>query len=237
MKKQSGNVLFLILIAVALFAALSYAITQSTRSGSGSAASEQADILAGEIIQFAGEANASFQRLRISGGYKPDDIEYTVSSTGVLNSACTNQACRLNHPNGGRLINRPAPHKARRDPTSGSNDNYTFILGAIRGVGTAESEILLLIGNLNYDVCAAINKRLGFTGILKPISLGAGYFNLNDTVWPTPGVLPTVTAEIGEEAAGAEAIGKHSFCYCESDPCSPTVTDGDSIFISVMLER
>jgi len=83
MKSQKGNALFLILIAVALFAALSYAVTQSGRSGGG-VDKEQAIISASNFVQQMNYIRTEIQRL-----YLMDEVDQIVFDASAYNASNT----------------------------------------------------------------------------------------------------------------------------------------------------
>ena len=116
---QRGNALFLILIAVALFAALSYAITQSGRGG-GSVSSEQNSILAAQIVQIGADLKAAVQMMILNGTASTSIVANTPSGVdfagiGSLNGAadfCTTGVNCLFAPEGGGVTVPQVPRNA-----------------------------------------------------------------------------------------------------------------------------
>lgn len=75
MRRQDGNALFLILIAVALFAALSYAITSSGRGG-GNIDRETNKIAAAQILDSANALQRAVQKLQILNGCSDTQLSF-----------------------------------------------------------------------------------------------------------------------------------------------------------------
>lgn len=170
----AGNALFLILIAVALFAALSYAITQSSRGGGGGVNAEKLRLETSRLMQQGAAIENAVTRAQLGGGiaqarlnrtalnaagtvYNPD----TTTSTGAIVGL-------FNKPDGFMDAVSP-PTAIRGGGIDGVNwwENYTWILGlniAVRiggtHAGTALGDQWLFAGPLTEQACRAINLQL-----------------------------------------------------------------------------
>lgn len=170
-RNQRGNILFLILLAVVLFAALSYAVTNSMRGGGNDGSKESADALAAQIIQYGALVEQSVQRLRLTNGCKDTQISFqNAIVSGYTNpNAPGNNACHVFDPAGGGL--------AWQDPPDGAlataNETYLFSgVDCIPQVGTGsdihcwsngtndDNELLMTLKGITEKVCASINERV-----------------------------------------------------------------------------
>lgn len=92
---QRGNILFLILLAVVLFAALSYAVTSSTQGGGADASSEIAELEAARQADYITLIQNTALRLEMVQGCS--SIDYTPPEDQTPGD----KSCHMFHPDGG----------------------------------------------------------------------------------------------------------------------------------------
>ena len=85
---ERGNVLFLILIAVALFAALSYAVTQSSRSGGGDAGSETSLVDSAQVTQYPAAVRTAIIRQIVSKNITASQLEFNSPTNFATCTVC-----------------------------------------------------------------------------------------------------------------------------------------------------
>lgn len=99
---RSGNVLFLILIAVALFAALSYAVTQATGGGVIDISAEKSDLDTAKQQSIQANIDGALWRLKLVNGCRDNEISYETPAGDNENpDAPTDNTCHVYHPAGG----------------------------------------------------------------------------------------------------------------------------------------
>ena len=171
---ETGNALFLILIAVALFAALSYAVTQSGRGG-GNIDRETANLSSAQLVQFGSLMANTVRRLEILGGCNETELSFerapfNGTDTDYVNitPSPADLSCHIYHPNGGNLTEfNPSSAPGL---TTGSPEIEIQSLVQITGAGTtnfpsgADSQtidITMFLRNMTEVACTAINRNIG----------------------------------------------------------------------------
>jgi len=242
---ESGNVLFLILIAVALFAALSYAVTQSTRTGGGSGDNETALISSAQLTQYPASIRTAVVRM-IIGGVDNQNLEFIAPAnfadcTGASATPPRYEFCVF-HPEGGGATYTTAPANLMADGQVGSwyfNANFEIEeIGTSVDGNDAGNEIIAFLPSITQTLCFRINEELGITndaGIVSDTDLSSnttGYQALMDDTYSFPGD----ELDIGSATAMPNLVGQPFGCF--QDNADP---DGDGtndyVYYHVLLEK
>ncbi|MGM0421756.1 MAG: hypothetical protein ACQEQL_01505 [Pseudomonadota bacterium] len=172
MKNTNGNALFLILIAVALFAALSYAVTQSGRGG-GNIDREKDDLIASGVIQQAGLLEHAVRKVKTLGGCTDAQVSFHYDSNGdgtvdgsdhYNNPDAPGTHCYVFHPNGGGITFPTAPEDWL-DSAQSANSVYgkwAFRAERLSNIGIySNADVFAILPFLRKETCLAINRKLG----------------------------------------------------------------------------
>lgn len=205
---EKGNALIYVLIAIALFAGLSFALSrQSNQAPTAPIDDANAEIYANQMISYAAQAKNTIDQMLLTGS-SLDDLDFTLPSETGFNTAP--HMHKVFHPQGGGLspanIPEPAKQEASTVPVSG------WYIGMFNNVGwtkTAANDVILAAYQINQKVCAALNEKItGSTDIPAINGEMRNYFTPRST---NPDLTP---------AACAACEGHLSLCVRNS----PTTT-------------
>jgi len=119
---------------VALFAAVSYAVTQSTRSGSGTADAEKALLSGATMTQYPTAMRTSIIRMVLGG----TDVSNIVFDAPANFGSVSDLEAAVFHPTGGGAVFQQAPADVMAGATQGNwfyNANWDIPLIGLDGAG------------------------------------------------------------------------------------------------------
>ncbi len=169
--KQKGNVLFIILIAIVLFAALTYAISNSSR-GTSNMDRERGTIGATDYMAYGSAMEKTVARM-LSNDISENGVSfentiwklYNASNVIGANAACTTAACKVFDPAGGGLEPKTFTANSVSTPTATDVQSGHGVVYSLKvaGVGTTAHDLVLMIAILDQNTCKQINNSLGIT--------------------------------------------------------------------------
>jgi hypothetical protein len=169
---ESGNVLFLILIAVILFAALSYAVTGTI--GQPNDKSSSIDVIgSAEITQYPTQLRISIMDMMLDG-VDEYDLEFNTPSDFA---SLSRDQVGVFHPAGGGA---PYQHAGPNVMSSGAQGKWYFNAEfEIQFIGISDSgdaggnDIIAFLPGVKESVCRKINEKEGITGGIPALSIDA----------------------------------------------------------------
>jgi hypothetical protein len=238
---EAGSALWMVLIGVVLFAALSAAVAQMMR-GTGDVRTEMGNVNATQLLQFTDALRKSVQAMAIDG-IPVGRISFdTPQLTGYDNTACTTSDCKVFDVNGGGVSFDP-PDKNWLDDGFAGEDGYGQWLfpddscvkdypGKDAGDCASDTidneELMVMLPFMRADVCAKIDAQAGIAG-------GGGAIPEAASCHSAGGKFIGAFAEGNAvDAPGLE--GQPAGCFKQPDTCGASQA-GYYVYYKVLIGR
>ncbi|MFP4386753.1 MAG: hypothetical protein ACLFRA_06035, partial [Alphaproteobacteria bacterium] len=159
-----GNVLFYILIGVALLAALSYAVSRTNRGSADSVSRERTKIATTEILEYADIIGNAVSQLRLRGIADTQISFENEAVSGYENSRCAQDGCRVFALDGGG-VSYAAPKSEWLDGSYSDEPHYgeLYFSSSAMGLDKGQNDrddLIMFIPYLKKAVCVAVNEGL-----------------------------------------------------------------------------
>ena len=231
--KQSGNALVIILIAVALFAALSFVLSQGSRTGESDLSEQQASLLATEILDYSNAIRNAVRQIKIQG-CQDEEISFENSAVTLYTNAGApaDNTCHVFHPSGGGQVYL-APNRSALNTGLSSETNLYFgewsFFGrhCIADIGTCatNAHLMLNLSQIQDAVCNEINNRANIAAL--PL------VNWDVSKTATSEFTGTYTVNAGTELTEANLDSRTFGCFQDNAGDG----DGHNVFFQILIAR
>lgn len=243
-QSEKGNILFLILLAVILFAALSYAVTQSLRGGGTDASNERNLVKGAQITQYPVGVRAAILRMIIDGDSVTllnFDAPSVFANVGY---DATDQSRGVFHPNGGGAVFSLVPSEALATASSTTRWIFTRNFG-IPNIGVAGStstdtgkDLVAMVNCMDGALCSKINSEIGLNGTLGS-SAAATTQNVPEitSVTLTGNISQLVEEYTYSQTATANFVDGTNTISNQPYACVQNGDGGSYVYYHVLVER
>jgi len=163
---ETGSAIFYVLIAVMLLAALSFAVSSSVRSGgTGDITDSQAKLLASDVLSYMNTVSTAVSQLRLRGCSDTEVSFENPAVAGYTNgNAPGDNTCHVFEPAGGGVTwtDPPAGSIGSAGQWKITGSHHISLIGC-DATNSSCSELLLVLEDVNDNVCIKINDLSGIT--------------------------------------------------------------------------
>ncbi len=209
MRRERGNILFLILLAIVLFVALNYAVMGQREQSSPTMSAEQANTMAAQLIQNASLIENSIMRAMTVDGVPDYGFDFSgTGSNSTANATCVSGTCKMFLGKGGAVQPLLIPIKFSVDITGSQTYlKADFWVEEIINVGTSAPDLVIRYRALRKEVCEAINRLAGNTDM---VTIASEQWDSYGDYTGTLTSFPPSFGQLGDSWAAIK--GKRTFC-------------------------